>query len=90
MGLSTAERDYIRAIKRVGLETSDDLEEEDSEEDDPKEEEGGGVDEGVIPGLQRRDVGGYSFFVFFLSGDALWGFGIFGKHSPVGQWNFFG
>jgi hypothetical protein len=37
----------------------------------------------VIPGLQRREVGGHSFFVFFLSGDALWGFGIFGKHSPV-------
>jgi hypothetical protein len=42
----------------------------------------------VIPGLQRREVGGHSSFVFFLSGDALWGFGIFGKHSPVGQWIF--
>jgi hypothetical protein len=33
----------------------------------------------VIPGLQRREVGGYSFFVFSHLGDALWGFGIFGK-----------
>jgi hypothetical protein len=43
----------------------------------------------VIPGLQRREVGGYSFFAFFLSCDALWGLGIFGKHLPVGQWNCF-
>jgi hypothetical protein len=36
----------------------------------------------VIPGLQRREVGAYLFFVVFVfshSGDALWGFGIFGK-----------
>jgi hypothetical protein len=32
----------------------------------------------VIPGLQRREVRGFSFFVFFsLSGGALWGFGNF-------------
>jgi hypothetical protein len=40
----------------------------------------------VILSLQRREVGVYSFFVFFsLSGGALLGFGIFGKHSPVKQ-----
>jgi hypothetical protein len=40
----------------------------------------------VIPGLQRREVGGYSFLCFFShSVDAFWGFGICGKHSPVGQ-----
>jgi hypothetical protein len=41
----------------------------------------------VIPGLQRREVE-VILSLFFLSGDALWGFGIFGKHSPVGQWIF--
>jgi hypothetical protein len=38
----------------------------------------------VIPGSQRREVGGYSFFVvfvFFHSVDALWGFGNFGRKT---------
>jgi hypothetical protein len=40
----------------------------------------------LIPGLQRREVGGYSFFLFFSHlVDAFWGFEICGKHSPVGQ-----
>jgi hypothetical protein len=39
----------------------------------------------VIPGLQRREVGGYSFLFFSHSGDALWGLGICGKHSRIGQ-----
>jgi hypothetical protein len=40
----------------------------------------------VILGLQRREVGGYSFFCFIShSGDALWRFEICGKHSPVRQ-----
>ena len=39
---------------------------------------------GVIPGSQRREVGGYSFFVVFVfshSVDALWGFGNFGRKT---------
>jgi hypothetical protein len=48
MGLSTAERAYIRSMECVGLEESDDSEEdseeEDSEEEDSKEEGGGGED----------------------------------------------
>jgi hypothetical protein len=33
----------------------------------------------VIPGLQRREVGGYSFCFFSHSVVAFWGFGICGK-----------
>jgi hypothetical protein len=33
----------------------------------------------VIPGLQRREVGGYSFCFFSHSVDAFWEFGIWGK-----------
>jgi hypothetical protein len=41
---------------------------------------------GVIPGTVCKEEKWRLFFLcFFLSGDALWGFGIFGKHSPVGQ-----
>jgi hypothetical protein len=38
----------------------------------------------VIPGSQRREVGGYSFFVVFVFShlvDALWGFGNFGRKT---------
>jgi hypothetical protein len=33
----------------------------------------------VTPGLQRREVGGYSFYFFSLSVVAFWEFGIWGK-----------
>jgi hypothetical protein len=39
----------------------------------------------VIPGLQRREVGGCSFCFFPHSVVAFWGFGICGKHSQLGQ-----
>jgi hypothetical protein len=35
----------------------------------------------VIPGLQRREVGGYSFCFFSHSVVAFWEFGICEKHS---------
>jgi hypothetical protein len=40
---------------------------------------------GVIPGLQRGEVEVILFVLFPHSGDALWEFGICGKHSPVRQ-----
>jgi hypothetical protein len=43
----------------------------------------------VVPGLQR-EVEVILFVIFPHSGDALWEFGIYGKHSPVRQYNFFG
>jgi hypothetical protein len=39
----------------------------------------------VIPGLQRGEVEVIIFVLFPHSGDALWEFGICGKHSPVRQ-----
>jgi hypothetical protein len=39
----------------------------------------------VIPSLQRREVEVILSLFFSLSGGALLGFGIFGKHSPVKQ-----
>jgi hypothetical protein len=44
----------------------------------------------VIPDLQRGEVEVILFVIFPHSGDALWEFGICGKHSPVRQYNFFG
>jgi hypothetical protein len=44
----------------------------------------------VIPSLQRGEVEVILFVLFPHSGDALWEFGICGKHSPVRQYNFFG
>jgi hypothetical protein len=41
MGLSTAERAYIRSIERAGLEGSNDSKEEDSSEEDSEEEDDG-------------------------------------------------
>jgi hypothetical protein len=39
----------------------------------------------VIPGLQRGEVEVILFVIFPHSGDALWEFGICGKHSPIRQ-----
>jgi hypothetical protein len=44
----------------------------------------------MIPGLQRGEVEVILFVLFPHSGDALWEFGICGKHSPVRQYKFFG
>jgi hypothetical protein len=66
VGLSAAERAYVRSVERAGLEGSDDLEEEDSSEDSKVEdseeedsgEEGGGGDDGS--GYEGGDEGGIS------------------------------
>jgi hypothetical protein len=60
MGLSTAERAYIRFVERVGLDGLDDSEEGDSEEEGDK----GGVDEG---GYNGDNVKRYYFDYIMVS-----------------------